>query len=361
MYEENLTVIMMKFGVVLWNWYSLSDALKYTKKAIDICNFQKVWFCDNLPYWNIYVTLSAIASKLKVPLGTMVTYPYIRNPIDIACAFASISNLLEGREVSMGFGRGGGVLGSIIKSRKPLTTLRESVRMMRMLLDGKHVEFKEFPFLTSMHGMREEAGTKLRVLPKTYIPIYIGASGLRAVEIAGGEADGLIIGSLNTLGSIVGIEKEMGFMEKALETLEKSRKNAGVAKPPTKIYNTWIAVSENERQAINAAKHHLSYGIAQSPDSDLPPLGINLEIANGIREIYNKGFGPDEAAKAVPDELVNLMAIAGTPRKCVDTLERILPKLEKWGFEQITIGLALGLDVEKSLEILGRDVLPSFM
>jgi len=351
----------MKFGVHFWNWYSLSDALNYVKRAIDLCDFKQVWVCDNIPYWNIYVTLTAIASKFKVPLGTLVTYPYIRNPIDIACAFTSISNLLEGKEISMGFARGGGVLGSTIKMRKPLTTLRESVRMMRMLLDGKHVDFKEFPFLTSMHGMREEAGTRLRVLPKTYIPIYIGASGPRAIEIAGEEADGLIIGSLNMLGSIVGIEKEMGFMEKALETLERSRKKVGVTKRPTKIYSLWIAVSDNEKQAINAAKHHLSYGIAQSPDSDLPPLGINLEIANSIREIYNKGLGPDEAAKAVPDELVDLFVIAGTPRKCIDTLGRILPKLEKWGFEQITIGLSLGLDVEKSLEILGREILPSLI
>lgn len=350
----------MKFGVLLWNWYPISDALNYVKKAKEVYNFEQFWFCDNLQYWNVFVTLTAIGSKYKVPLGTQVTHPYARNPIDIAAAFSSISHVIDGKEVAIGFGRGGGVLGTIINQRKPLTTLRESTRMIRMLLDGKNVQFNDFPFMSELFNLRKDAGIGLAALPKTYVPIFIGASGLKACEIAGEEADGIIIGSLSTIGSITGIEKDLGFIENGLLVFDEARKKGRVTRPPTKIFNTWIAVSNNEEEALKAGRHHASYGIAQSPDSDLPPLGISLEVANKIRERYRLGYGPDEAAKVVPANLVNCFAVAGTPKKCVDTIEKILPKVEKLGFEQFTFGISLGTNVMKALDYLGKEILPCF-
>ena len=68
--------------------------------------FDQVWFNDNLGHRNIFVLLTAIAAKVPIKLGTAILVPYFRNPVDIADAFASLSELMDGREISVGIARG---------------------------------------------------------------------------------------------------------------------------------------------------------------------------------------------------------------------------------------------------------------
>ena len=68
--------------------------------------FAQVWINDNLGHRNIFVILTAIAAKVPVKLGTAIFVPYFRNPIDAADAFASLSELMGGRETSVGIARG---------------------------------------------------------------------------------------------------------------------------------------------------------------------------------------------------------------------------------------------------------------
>ena len=53
-----------------------------------------------------FVLLTAIASRVPIKLGTAILVPYFRNPIDTADAFASLSELMGGREISVGIARG---------------------------------------------------------------------------------------------------------------------------------------------------------------------------------------------------------------------------------------------------------------
>jgi len=41
----------------------------------------------------VLASLAAIVARLPVKLGTAVTVPYFRNPVDLAMAFATISEL----------------------------------------------------------------------------------------------------------------------------------------------------------------------------------------------------------------------------------------------------------------------------
>src|SRR5512142_2191372 len=80
----------------------------------------QVWVNDNMGHRNVFVILAAIASKVPIKLGTAILVPYFRNPIDTADALASISELMDGRELSVGIARGDyAQAGNQIRMTKP--------------------------------------------------------------------------------------------------------------------------------------------------------------------------------------------------------------------------------------------------
>ena len=66
----------------------------------------QIWVTDNLQSRNAFVVLAALASSVPVKLGTAVTVQYFRNPVDVADAAAAITEMMDGRELAIGLGRG---------------------------------------------------------------------------------------------------------------------------------------------------------------------------------------------------------------------------------------------------------------
>ena len=87
--------------------------------------FAQLWINDNLGHRNIFVILTAIAARVRIKLGTAIFVPYFRNPIDAADAFASVSELMDGREISVGIARGDyAQAGNQIHLVKPIAMVR---------------------------------------------------------------------------------------------------------------------------------------------------------------------------------------------------------------------------------------------
>src|SRR5262245_8754061 len=78
-----------------------SDLVALAAKAAEE-GFSHVWINDNFKARHTFSVLAAIAGQAKCDLGTLVTYPYARNPMDLATAFGTIAELLSGRELTVG-------------------------------------------------------------------------------------------------------------------------------------------------------------------------------------------------------------------------------------------------------------------
>ena len=65
----------------------------------------QLWVTDNLRSRQDYVALAAMGCNLDIKLGTAVTVQYFRNPVDLADSVATLSELMAGRELSIGLGR----------------------------------------------------------------------------------------------------------------------------------------------------------------------------------------------------------------------------------------------------------------
>ena len=89
------------------NRYSLPELIGLAERAwktLEKFGFSQVWTNDNLEYRSVLASSAAIVARLPVKLGTAVTVPYFRNPVDLAMAFATISELTNEREISLGLG-----------------------------------------------------------------------------------------------------------------------------------------------------------------------------------------------------------------------------------------------------------------
>ena len=78
----------------------------YAKKALGRYAFDKVWVPDHLTYENTFVILAAILATTDAHVGTSVTHPWARTPVDLASSFAALAHLAGQRGVTIGIGAG---------------------------------------------------------------------------------------------------------------------------------------------------------------------------------------------------------------------------------------------------------------
>ena len=93
--DTNRREIGLQFTFHIYEGYSLPDLLRIIRLSVDRYGFDQVWINDNLGFHQVYVALAALASsRLPASLGTSVTNPYARNPIDVAATFASLAQVM---------------------------------------------------------------------------------------------------------------------------------------------------------------------------------------------------------------------------------------------------------------------------
>ena len=148
------------------NRYSLPELIGLAERARPIIGeihqdgpfgFTRVWTNDNLEYRSVMASSAAILAKVPVKLGTAVTVPYFRNPIDVAMAFATMSELANGKEISLGLGPGSrSILTRHVVRAKPLTIMAELAVALHTLFAGDTLERRDIPTLADYCHLNSE-------------------------------------------------------------------------------------------------------------------------------------------------------------------------------------------------------------
>src|SRR5512140_244491 len=135
----------LKFALQSATQYSIPDLRRLAQLAHGQ-GFKQVWVNDNLGQRNLFVVLAAMAAQVPIKLGTAIVVPYFRNPVDIADSLAALSELTEGREVSVGIARGESArAGQQIAMPNPIAMVRETTLVIKALLAGESVKFRDYP------------------------------------------------------------------------------------------------------------------------------------------------------------------------------------------------------------------------
>ena len=180
--------------------------------------FSQVWTNDNLEYRSVLASSAAIVARLPVKLGTAVTVPYFRNPVDLAMAFATMSELMDGREISLGLGPGSrSILTHQVERVKPLTIMAELATALRTLFAGATLRSSAIPILASYFHMNAEQYA-LRFKTQSPIRLYYGPSLLKpaVLDLIARHFDGVILQTLYGIADMEAIASASAISASAI-------------------------------------------------------------------------------------------------------------------------------------------------
>ena len=294
---------MERVALYLQDSHDLRDGLDCVRYA-ESKSFEAVWQAESRLVRDAIVPMAAYAAVTKrIMVGSAVINNWSRNIGLLAATFLTLDDLAPNR-IICGIGAWWDPLAKNvgIDRKKPLTAMRETVTILRRLLNMERVTFHgEFINvdgieLDVVHGRRE---------PRN-LPIMIGATGDQMMELAGEIADGVVRNYC--------VPPEHN--DRALELLESGAKKSGrrleeIDRPQLIV----CSVDEDHDAAIDASKMLLCQYLAQQPHI-AKASGVSQDVVTEIQSTLGWPATKEQIEKAkylVPDELVNRITASGTP------------------------------------------------
>src|SRR5512147_2234009 len=181
---------MARVALYLQDSHDLRDGLDYVRYAEEK-GFEAVWQAESRLVRDAIVPMAAYAAVTRtIKIGSGVINNWTRNIGLLAATFLTLDDLAPNR-IICGIGAWWDPLARNvgIERRKPLAAMRETIEVLRRLLNMERVTFHgEFHHvdgieLDVVHGRRE---------PR-HVPIMIGATGDKMMEMTGEIADGCVL------------------------------------------------------------------------------------------------------------------------------------------------------------------------
>jgi 5,10-methylenetetrahydromethanopterin reductase len=294
-----------RVALYLQDAHEISEGIELVKYA-ESKGFEAVWQAESRLVRDAIVPMAAFAAHtttLKVASG--VTNNWTRNIGLLAATFLTLDDLAPNR-IICGIGAWWDPLASKvgINRRKPLQAMRETVDVLRQLLEMKTVTFHgEFHYvdgikLDVVHGRTE---------PRN-VPIYIGATGMKMMEMTGEIADGVVLNYL----------VNPAYNLRAMDALEQGAKKAGrsiddIDRPQLMI----CSVDYDRKKALDGARKMMTQYLGQQPHL-MKASGVSQELLDEIHEVLTWPATDEEIESAmhlVPDDVVQMCTASGSPEE----------------------------------------------
>ena len=283
--------------------------------------FSEIWQADTRLARDCIVLMSAFLTHTKkLRIGSGVLPIWTRNPAVIAASWSTMWELggkVDGRgRVMLGLGAWWEPISSRVgvDRRRPLKAMREHVEAIRQLFSMEEVTYQgEFINLDRVRLDVAFGDTSPRD-----IPIYIGATGPKMLEMTGEICDGVV---LNYMVSV-------DYIRKAVKLVEKGAHKAG--KTLSDIDRPELLVcclsDDDPAAAMLEGKKLAAYYFATEPHI-MKASGVSDDLLAKVQAIMGWPATEDDyikASKVIPDEVVrNIMAV-GTTKECQETVAQYI-------------------------------------
>jgi len=294
--------------LAFWKNYDRKLYLRAAQLA-DELGYDSFWIPEAWGY-EIFSLLTEMAVKTKrIKLGTGIVNVYSRSPGLIAMHAATVDEISEGRFI-LGIGTSGqrvieGFHGR--KFEKPLTQVRDVIRVVRTLMSG---------------GKLSDAGAelaqyrpfKLEMTPaRAHVPIYVAALKQKAIESIGELADGWI----PTFWPYERLAEGRAWIAAGAE-----RAGRDPSKIVTAPFTTVLPLGLEAGSMM--AKRIVSFYLGGMGDYYIELLSRFgfADDCKRIAELYQNKETRAQSAAAVPDAMIEALTISGDPAHCIEELRR---------------------------------------
>jgi len=295
-----------RVALYLQDKHPIREGMGYARYA-EQQGFEAVWQAESRLVREATVPMAAYAAVTeRIKVGSGVVNNWTRNIGLLAATFSTLDDLAPGR-IILGIGAWWDPLATKvgITRTKPLQAMRETVETTRRLLamervtyHGDFVDVDDIE-IDIVHGDRS---------PKN-VPIFIGATGMKMMELAGEIGDGVV---LNYMVSPL-------YNKQALDALGEGAARSGhsvedIDRPQLVV----CSLDEDRERALDRARELLTQYLGQQPHI-MKASGVDPGLIEEIGKVMTWPAGPEEIKKAmklVPDDAVQMISASGTPDEC---------------------------------------------
>ncbi|MEC7490339.1 MAG: LLM class flavin-dependent oxidoreductase [Pseudomonadota bacterium] len=295
----------------LFSVSSTADNLAVAQKA-EARGFKRVWLAEDYHSRDLIVQATAVATGTNsIQIGLGIINPFTRHPAQVAMAVADIEEFC-GPRLILGFGAGHTVINAHgLENPRPITALKEASEICRRLLDGERVIYEGQIYRLPAPGV------KLRFsVARSGIPMYFGTMGPRTLKRVARVADGV---KYSVFTSPAFARKCMVDLKEALVGTARSIEDLD-----TSCYIIF-SVDRDRDAARNAAKPLVAHYLRQIPDmTRYVYAGLDVPRVQMLQDNLRTAFLGEKFESAVaniPDDVVDSLAVTGTPDECVEKLK----------------------------------------
>jgi F420-dependent oxidoreductase-like protein len=298
------------------HWSQQRDfVVEAEKLGLDICWVAEAWGSDAPSALGYYA-----ACTDRMLLGSAVMQVGIRTPVALAQTAITLSNLSGGRFL-LGLGASGpqvieGLHG--ISFARPLSRLRETVEIVRAVLEGGKISYSGREFQIPLPG-GEAVPMRLSMRAEHEIPIYLAALSPATLRLTGEIADGWLGTSFVPEGAAGAY---FAHLDDGLARTGRTRADLDVCQ------GAEVAFAPDEealRQMVGARKKELAFSLGGmgSATSNFYNQAYSrqgwAEVATQVRQRWQTG-DRDGAAELVTDDMVLATTLIGTESRVRERL-----------------------------------------
>jgi 5,10-methylenetetrahydromethanopterin reductase len=294
-----------RMGLLFTGVPAIPEMVSLAQRA-EAAGFESIWIAETRLTRDAFVPAAAIAQATeRVRIGTGIVNVYTRNPVVLAISFLGLQELAPGR-ILMGLGTGSpGVLAPQGHDfKRPLTRLKEYCDVIPRLMRGEEVTFEgDAVNLQGAHvedilavgddGLRAE------------VPLWLAATGPKAMRYAGAVADGMLMNVCLTTD----------YVKEKLALLREGAEEAGRSLDDIEIAMGILACPhEDSKTGKDNARRFIAVYLSVMPNI-ARETGLPDELLEQVSQTFFSE-GLEAAARHIPDEVVDAIAAAGTPEEC---------------------------------------------
>jgi 5,10-methylenetetrahydromethanopterin reductase len=331
-------------------------------RACEAAGFDAFWLAEAYPWWRKHAfearSSTAITALVghetkRIKVGWGIISPYTRHPVQIAMEARVLQEACGEGRFLLGLGASKIFMKEIGEGEKgkevgPAVVMRESLEIVRQMLEGGEVKYEGKGFTAYAPALKSDAHVP-RWIPK----FYVAGTGPLMQKLAGGSSDGLLTASITT----------PEFVRYSRGNMEDGARSAGRDPQGLELGSVIVgSVARDAKKGREGAREMAAMYLANkvqnirgTADVLLQSAGLSMEEIAPIAEAMERG-GRKAAGAAVTDTVLEKAApIAGTPDECIARIEQYRKAgcthimLELWGDER-----------EEQARLFGEAVLPHF-
>lgn len=302
----------MEFRAITLQLDDINEVARLARLAED-AGFSLAWGIDT-PRSNAFVHMAAMATSTKtIQIGSGIARAFVRGPLQTAAAAVDLDRLSHGRMV-LGLGSGTrkqNLYETGTSFDHPASQIKELIRAIRQVwaLNGE----QDLDFQGKFYRLNCRGFTLTKPIRQD-MPIYMAAVNPLMLRVAGEVADGLAGHPCYSARYM----KEVGIPEMTV-----GWQRAGKSRADFKI-TSWLItnIATDRKQARREAAYQIGFYMSTRSYGGIMDFHGWQKEKEAIRVAFFEKRDMEAVADAVSDDMIDHLALAGTPDDCRKQLER---------------------------------------